>query len=228
MNILYIIPARGGSKGIPNKNIKLLAGKPLIQYTIDAARQVASDENICVSTDSSKIKNVCEEVGLNVPFLRPSELATDKAPTEQLLKHAITFYENQGIQYDYVVLLQPTSPFRSGVHIEEAIREISSEIDMVVSVKATSSNPYYVLYEEEENGLLKKSKEGGFTRRQDCPIVYELNGAIYVINVSSLMKGSIIDFKKIIKYEMKHIESLDIDEPLDWYTAEMYLNKKLV
>lgn len=112
MEILYIIPARGGSKGIPRKNIKLLAGRPLICYSIDVARALTSDENICVSTDDNEIIRVVEEYGLKVPFKRPDYLATDTATTNDVLLHALEYYEAQGKQYDVIVLLQPTSPLR--------------------------------------------------------------------------------------------------------------------
>ena len=113
MNILVVIPARGGSKGIPHKNIKKLNGKELITYSIDVARQLTSDDNICVSADDDNIIATVENYGLKVAFKRPIELATDSAGTNGVLLHALDFYENQGRTYDVIVLLQPTSPFRS-------------------------------------------------------------------------------------------------------------------
>ena len=142
-NILYIIPARGGSKGIPGKNIKPLAGKPLIQYTIEVARQLADDANICVSTDSPDIKSVAESTGLPLPFLRPVELATDDTGTYEVLIHALKFYQSIGSDYEKLVLLQPTSPFRTAGHVKEALAKWEDGIEMVVSVKETKSNPYY-------------------------------------------------------------------------------------
>lgn len=226
MKPLIIIPARGGSKGVPKKNIKLLNGKPLINYAIDAARAVFEDIIICVSTDSKEIKEVVEKTtGLKVPFLRPSNLATDKAGSYEVLLHAIDFYEKQGYFADTLILMQPTSPFRTSTHINEAIKLYSSDIDMVVSVKETKSNPYYVLFEENENGFLSKSKESDFTRRQDCPQVWELNGALYIINIESLKKGKIDTFKKTIKYIMSERDSMDIDTMLDWKLCESILNE---
>src|SRR5574344_397852 len=121
MNILTIIPARGGSKGIPHKNIKPLNGKPLIYYTIDCARAICNDEDICVSTDDAEIISVVEQYGLKVPFVRPAELASDTAGTYEVLLHALDFYEKQGRHYDVVLLLQNTSPFRSSLHVKEAL-----------------------------------------------------------------------------------------------------------
>lgn len=218
--MLIVIPARGGSKGVPGKNIKLLNGKPLIQYTIEAALQITSKENIIVSTDSPEIKAVVEGLGLPVPFLRPEELATDTAGTYQVLLHALQHYQALGNTADKLVLLQPTSPFRTASHIQKAIALYSDQLDMVVSVKETEANPYYVLKEEDENGYLQPCKKGSFTRRQDCPKVWELNGAIYVINPRSLQAGPMTEFKKIKKYEMDPQSSHDIDTQLDWQLAE--------
>lgn len=216
MKILALIPARGGSKGLPNKNIKILYGKPLIQYTIEAAREVFDDIDICVSTDSKKIKSAVENIGLKVPFLRPKELATDLSGTHEVILHALDFYNQIGKTYQVLVLLQPTSPLRTGEHIKEAISLFSSDIDMVASVKETSANPYYVLFEEDQKGFLEPSKKGNFTRRQDCPQVWEYNGAIYVINTESIKKNPRHKLKKIKKYVMDDIYSIDIDTPLDW------------
>ena len=121
MRALVIIPARGGSKGIPRKNIKPFDGKPLIYYTIDCARAICSDEDICVSTDDAEIITVVEQYGLKVPFVRPAELATDTAGTYEVLLHALEFYEKRGVHYDVVVLLQNTSPFRAPQQVKEAL-----------------------------------------------------------------------------------------------------------
>lgn len=226
MKPLVVIPARGGSKGIPRKNIKLLNGKPLIQYTIEAARGVFDKSQICISTDDEEIKSVVERLGLCVPFLRPTELATDTSGTYEVLLHAIEYYENKGYYADAVILLQATSPFRTARHLKEALALYDSTCEMVVSVKETKSNPYYILREESEKGWLIKSKEGDFIRRQDCPKVYELNGAIYIINVEAIKSRSIHDFEKVRKYEMNEISSYDIDDSIDWIVAEELMRRK--
>lgn len=227
MKIIAVIPARGGSKGIPGKNIKPLAGKPLIEYTIDKARAVFKDLQIIVSTDDLNIKNVVENMDLQVPFLRPDYLATDTAGTYEVLLHALTYYESAYERPEILVLLQPTSPFRTSKQIEEAIAlyQKSKNIDMVVSVCASKSNPYYNLFEENTEGYLKVSKNGNFTRRQDCPKVWEYNGAIYVINVASLKKMPLNQFNHIIKYEMDEFSSLDLDTTIDWQIAEEITQK---
>ena len=225
MKPLVVIPARGGSKGVPRKNIKPLNGKPLIQYTIEAAREVFSDNIICISTDDQEIKQAVENMGLEVPFLRPSTLATDTSGTHEVLLHAIDFYEKSGYFPDTLVLLQPTSPFRTGKHIKEALALFDDTCDMVVSVKETQSNPYYVLREENEEGWLVKSKQGNFTRRQDCPLVYELNGAIYVCRVDLVKIKQISEFDKVRKYVMDNLNSHDIDTTMDWELAEIIVSK---
>lgn len=223
MKFLLLIPARGGSKGIPGKNIKSLAGKPLIGYTIEAAKEVAAIEDICVSTDSEEIISAVKSFGLSVPFRRPHELATDEATSEAVILHALGFYKEQN--YDAVVLLQPTSPLRTARHIREAIAAYRPDVDMVVSVKETKSNPYYVLVEEDNDGFLRKSKEGSFKRRQDCPKVYEYNGAIYVINIPRLLQSGISGLSHKIKYLMDQYDSVDIDDELDWMIAEARIKR---
>lgn len=223
---LVIIPARGGSKGVPKKNIKYLGKKPLIHYTIKAARELFSDDQIIVSTDCLEIKSVVEKLGLFVPFLRPKELATDNAGTHEVILHAIGFFESQGNEISEIILLQPTSPFRTDAHLKEALELYNSNIDMVVSVKETQSNPYYVLKEENINGFLESSKKGNYIRRQDCPKVYELNGAIYIVNPDSIKKSSMNEFKRVKKYLMDEYSSHDIDTQMDFSFAEFLKTNK--
>ncbi len=222
--MIVVIPARGGSKGVPGKNIKELGGKPLIQYMIDAAREIFDDKKIIVSTDSEKIKTTVESLGLKVPFLRPEKLATDTSASQEVLLNALNFMESKGIYPETLILLQPTSPFRNATHIKEALELYNNDLDMVVSVKETKSNPYYVLKEENSLGFLENSKKGDFTRRQDCPEVWELNGAIYIINVKSLKSRQISEFTKVKKYVMGEMASHDIDTEFDWLVAETLIN----
>ena len=229
MNILVIIPARGGSKGIPHKNVKELNGKPLICSSIDAARQLTTDENICVSTDDDVIIKVVEDYGLKVHFKRPAELATDCAGTNGVLLHALEFYEKQGRKYDVVVLLQPTSPFRETKSLKEAVALYTSDIDMVVSVKEAATNPYYNSFEEDAEGLLVISKgDGTIERRQDAPKVWEFNGSIYVINSTRLKEVGLSKLNRIRKYVMDDLHSIDIDSMFDWYMAEKVISSHLI
>lgn len=222
MRTLVIIPARGGSKGIPRKNIKPFDGKPLIYYTIDCARAICSDKDICVSTDDDEIIQVVENYGLNVPFKRPGELATDTAGTYEVLLHALDFYEKKGVIYDVVVLLQNTSPFRTPQQVKEALSLYREDVDMVVSVKECAANPYYCVYEENKEGYLYICKgDGNIYRRQDAPKVYEYNGAIYIMNAEVLKSTHMHKMKKRIKYVMDELSSFDLDTMWDWKMAEM-------
>lgn len=224
MKPLVIIPARGGSKGIPHKNIKLLGGKPLICRAIDNARAVAPDSDICVSTDDSEIIQVVEDYGLKVPFIRPAELAADNSGTYEVLLHALSFYEQQGRTYDTIILLQPTSPFRRDEDISEALKLYSPDVDMVVSVTEARANPYYNCFETDSDGFLHVSKgDGKYIRRQDAPKAWEYNGAIYIINPQSLKRKSLGEFKRRRMYEMDELHSLDLDTPLDWRIAELLI-----
>lgn len=229
MNVLVVIPARGGSKGIPYKNIKPLNGKPLICYSIDVARQFTSDENICVTTDDDKIIEVVENYGLKVPFKRPDYLATDHCGSNEVIQHAYQHYEQQGIHYDAILLLQPTSPFRKVEFLKEAVALYDDSIDMVTSVKLSSCNPYYDGFEEDAEGLLKITKgDGTIERRQDAPSVWQQNGSIYVINPKSLMGKGMAHFNRIRKYAMTELYSVDIDTPFDWKMAELIINEKML
>ncbi len=229
MECLVIIPARGGSKGIPHKNIKPLNGKPLIHYTIDVAREIVDDEDICVSTDDPEIIQCVEGYGLKVPFVRPAELATDTAGTYEVLLHALDFYEKKGSHYAVVLLLQNTSPFRNAKHVKEAMKLYRSDIDMVVSVNQTKTNPYYNCFEDNSEGFLKKTLDStGFVRRQDAPVTYEYNGAIYVINAAQMKKKSLGEFTRRVKYVMDEIHSVDLDSMIDWKFAEFLIKEKML
>ncbi len=222
MKTLFLITARGGSKGIPGKNIKPFLGLPLICHAIRNARDCgAEDEDICLSTDSEEIRRVAEEFGLRVPFLRPAELATDKSGSYGVILHALDYYHSIGRDYERVVLLQPTSPLRRKEDILGAMSKWRDGIDMVVSVREARTNPYYGAFETDESGELHISKgDGRYTRRQDAPKVWEYNGAVYVMSVASLRAGSMAEFKHIIPYEMDARRSVDLDTPLDWQIAE--------
>lgn len=227
--ILVVIPARGGSKGIPYKNIKKLGEKPLIYYSIDIARQFTTDDNICVTTDDDYIIKIVEDYGIKVKFKRPDYLATDNAGTNEVLLHALDFYEKKGNHYDIIVLLQATSPFRRAKDVLESIKLYDDSIDMVTSVMPAKCNPYYDGYEENIEGLLTISKgDGSIERRQDAPCVWQLNGAVYVINPIQLKIKGLGGMTRIRKYEMDDLHSMDLDNMIDWKIAEIILKEKLV
>ena len=152
-NPLVIIPARSGSKGLPNKNILNLNNKPLISYTILAAKKVFDVKNIIVSTDCKKIKIESERLGIRVNSLRPDFLATDEASSLDVILYELKKYTKMNAEPDVVILLQPTSPLRTSKNIEDAVKLYDNHLDMVVSVKRSHSNPYFNLFEENKNGF---------------------------------------------------------------------------
>lgn len=234
MKPLIIIPARGGSKGIPGKNIKLLGGKPLISYSIDTAMELCRrhgwpKENIMLSTDSDNIAAVAGTCGLETGYRRPPELATDSAGSREMMLHAADTARESGIEFDYILLLQPTSPFRTVEDVEGCIAIYEKETpDMAVSVKETSANPYYNCFETDPStGTLHISKgDGQLTRRQDAPRAWEFNGAVYAINPASLAMMPMGSFPRRLPYKMPAERSVDLDTPLDWIVAEAMISLK--
>lgn len=219
---LYIIPARGGSKGIPRKNIRLLAGRPLIHYSIEVARQLADDRHIIMSTDDEEIAETARETGLPVPYMRPPHLATDTAGSREVVLDAMDAADRMGIEYERVVLLQPTSPLRTADDVRRCLELYRNDIDMVVTVTEASCNPYYNCFETDAaTGFLHISKgDGRYTRRQDVPQAWEYNGAVYVINPRSIREMPLGAFPRRIPSEMPRSHSIDLDTMLDWEIAE--------
>lgn len=219
---LWLIPARGGSKGIPRKNIKPFCGKSLVRRAVEQALECREkDDTVFVSTDDPEIKTEVEKVGIEVPFMRPKILASDKASTYDVIIHVLNEFQKREIIFERVVLLQPTSPFRTVRDIRNAISLWTPEVDMVVSVVEAKANPYFSAFEADEHGFLHISKgEGNYTRRQDAPKVWEYNGAVYVMTVKSLEKSTISQFKKILPSVMEQSHSIDLDSPTDWEIAE--------
>jgi N-acylneuraminate cytidylyltransferase len=226
-DLLVIIPARGGSKGIPGKNLKPLGGKPLILYSINLARKIAEDKDICLTTDHPGIVQLARQSGLNIPFVRPDELADDTSDMYDVILHAVRQYEQKGRFYKRILLLQPTSPFRIEDDIRNALSLINDSLDMIVSVKKAEWNPE-VLFYENDNGYLERFIPGSALRRQDLSQFFSYNGAVYLMNTVSLRKQHYRDFNKIVKFEMDNYKSIDLDVQSDWDYAEYLLEKKIV
>lgn len=226
-NPLFIIPARGGSKGIPRKNIKPLGGKPLIHYTIEAALEAGADPGrIIVSTDDDEIAAVAADAGIEVPYRRPEALGGDSVGSREVILDVMAWADARGISYDTVVLLQPTSPFRRAGDITACLDSyLPGETDMAVTVTEAASNPYYNCFETDADGLLHVSKgDGLITRRQDAPAAWEYNGAVYVINPASIREMPLGAFPRRRPSVMPRERSVDLDTPLDWEIAEAILN----
>ncbi len=215
--VLAVIPARGGSKGVSRKNVRLLAGKPLIVWTIEQAAQSRYIDTVLVSSEDEEICQVARQSGAEIPFVRPMELATDTAAGVDVLCHAV---ENSGGDYDYVVLLQPTSPLRESSDIDEAIECcVSGAAKSVVSVAQVTKSPYW-MYQMEEGGELTPFVEHVTSNRQELPQSYALNGAVYVLGVPRLLaKRKILD-EQTLGYVMPAERSYDIDTETDFLICD--------
>lgn len=224
-DILAIIPARGGSKGLPGKNIKKLSGKPLIEYTIDAAKKSKHITRVVVSTDDKEIAKISMQCGAEIPCLRPKELSTDKATSVDAILHMLQYLkETEDYSPEYVILLQPTSPLRTNIHIDEAINKlINSDYDSLISVCEAEVNPYWTNVFQGDN--LKYFIEDGkkITRRQDLPSVYRMNGAIYLIKAKSLKEYKTFEIDNMTGYIMDSESSVDIDTYIDFKIAELMM-----
>lgn len=223
---LYIIPARGGSKGIPHKNIKPLAGRPLIAYSIDVARELCPEQNrIILSTDDPTIADTARSLGLKVDYMRPADLATDSSGSREVMLDAMDWADARGIVYDCIVLLQPTSPLRTADDVRAALELYTPQVDMVVSVEPAACNPYYNCFETDADGFLHISKgDGLLTRRQDAPLAWTYNGAVYVINPQSLRAMPMGSFGRRVPSPMAAERSIDLDTPRDWAVAEAIMS----
>ena len=225
--VLAFIPARGGSKGVKNKNIKPLEGKPLIAYTIEAAKETGIFEDIIVSTDSEKIAAIAKEQGAYVPFLRPQELAQDNSTTIDAIKHLIqTMKEEFGKTYDSIIVLQPTSPLRSAKHIKEGYQIYKDKnANFVVSVCECEHSPLWTNTLDEEGRMDKfLSDEVKNKNRQDIPVYYRLNGALYIGKVDEVINNNGFYGKNSFSYIMEKDYSVDIDSELDFKIAEVLMN----
>ena len=227
--ILAIITARGGSKGIPRKNIKNLGGKPLIAYTIEVSKQSKYITNLIVSTDDQEIADICKKYGVDVPFLRPKELALDTTKHLPVLQHAVKFMEQKlGMVYDYIVILQPTSPFRVVSDIDECIEKIIlTNADSALSMVEVDENHPMKMKKIVDGKILPFSdKEPEGVRRQDLPLAYKRSGAVYVVKRDNIVEKDVLFGEDLVATVVPIERSIDIDNELDWIKAE-YMLKKL-
>jgi len=221
MKTIATICARGGSKGLPRKNVRLFAGQPLIAHTIGQALACPLIDEVYVSTDDDEIAAVAREHGAQVPYRRPAELASDTAAKIPAIEHLVAYLEAQGERIGLVVDLQPTSPLRTLQDLANAIA-LAPEADLIVTVTEPSHNPYYSLAEAQPDGTLRISKAAGFARRQDAPQVWGLNGSIYVWQRAALARAAAHGFwsVSIRPSVMPRQRSVDIDDALDFEWAE--------
>ena len=222
-NILAVIPARGGSKGILGKNIVPFAGKPLICYTVEAALKSKCLKRVIVSTDDADIAKAAKDCGAEVPFLRPSNLSQDDTSSVSVVKHAVNIIEeSEGCLFDFVVLLQPTSPLRDEKTIDLAIEKmLSTGADSVISVCKVKHHPFwnFIAQDDRLHSLLPNCDKS--SRRQELPQTYAPNGAVYVVKRSVLFNENTMLGKDLRGVIMPLEESVDIDDYYDWFLAEM-------
>ncbi|MDB3979058.1 acylneuraminate cytidylyltransferase family protein [Pseudomonadales bacterium] len=223
--VLAVIPARGGSKGLPGKNIRDLGQKPLIAWTIEAALSSDIIDHTIVSTDCDQIAEVSKHFGADVPFVRPHWLSTDEASSADVVLHTLT---SLSVTFDIVILLQPTSPFRDRGHIEDALKiYVKAEAQSLVSICEAQKSPYWFFSLEKDGALLpvlRYNKQ--FNRRQDLPKTYALNGAIYVVDVELFLRAQKFIFDETVSYLMELESSLDIDTLMDFNLAQLMLDEK--
>lgn len=221
--VLAVIPARGGSKGVPRKNIRDLGGKPLIAWTIEAARGSRYIDRLVLSSEDAEIIKVAREWGCDVPFVRPDELAQDDTPGIEPVMHALSCLPG----YDYVVLLQPTSPLRTHKDIDSCIEAcVSSAADACVSVTEPDKSPYWMYTVDTRGKMSPLIKTGeSILRRQDLPKAYALNGAVYVAATAPLAGSRSFLTENTVAYTMPKLSSIDIDTEADLFIAEALLTR---
>lgn len=230
MKILGLVCARGGSKGVKNKNIRKLNGTPLIAYSINILKKWGKASRIVCSTDSPEIAKIANEYGAATPFMRPVELATDTASKIPVLQHALRYCEEyDGAHYDTIIDLQPTSPLRKVHDLDDALAEfLKSNADVLYSVYESKVNPYFTLVELDAKGNahLSKKLERDVVRRQDAPEVYAMNGSIYIYRRDYLLQAEELHCENERIYVMDEISSVDIDSELDFMIAECLMKSQ--
>lgn len=226
MKNLAIIPARSGSKGLKDKNIKLLNGKPLIAYTIEAAKKSELFDEIFVSTDSEKYAEIALEWGANVPFLRSDELSTDIASSWEVVKDALKRYKDMGKEFDSVALLQPTSPLRTAEDITVGYNKMEDrDANAIVAVCEVDHSPLWSNTLPEDDSLTNFMNQDLIKMpRQSLPIYYRINGALYLVKTEYLMSTESIYNEKCYAIVMPKENSVDIDDALDFKIAEVIVN----
>ena len=226
--ILALIPARGGSKGVPCKNMKEIAGKPLIIWTIEEALKSQYLDKVVVSTDSKEIASISRKAGAKVPFIRPQKLASDSARGIDVVLHAINWHETQGENFDLLLLLQPTSPLRIVKDIENAIRLLfTKQAKAIVSVCENEHPPYWSNTLPENHSMKNFIDFKAIKNRQELPTFYRLNGAIYLSDIQYLKENKGFWGEDTFAYIMPKERSVDIDSLLDFKLCELLLNEQI-
>jgi len=232
MRVIGLVPARGGSKGVPRKNIKPLAGKPLLAYTAASALAATLLDRVILSTEDEEIAGVGKRFGLEVPFMRPAELAADGTPSVLVVKHALEWLARHGETYDAVCLLQPTHPFRLPADIDGCIRMLGDTgADAVVTVSAVPPeyNPHWVFFRAGDGFLrLSTGEAAPIPRRQELPPAFHREGSVYVTRCSVLNAADSLLGERLAGYPVEAARSVNIDTAEDWARAEELLRKQIL
>jgi len=231
MQFLCTICARGGSKGVPNKNIRILNGKPLIVYSIEQALSIQTIDCVIVSTDSDEIARIAAVTGAEVPFRRPYHLASDTAPKIPVVQHAVQYVmDNVNARPEYVIDLDPTSPLRNTEDIERCIELLRSDpdCDSVITGYRSNKNPYFNMVEVRKDGFARVSKTPSrhISRRQDAPLVYTMNASIYGWKRGALFNQKNIFDGRVKLVEMTKERSIDIDSEIDFKLVGLLLKER--
>jgi CMP-N,N'-diacetyllegionaminic acid synthase len=229
--LLIIVPARGGSKGLPRKNARTLGDIPLLSWTAEAVKRSGLSEATCIlSTDDEGIADVGRKIGLDVPFIRPSELAGDEATAEAVVLHALDWMaQKTGAMAELVMLLQPTSPFRSPEVLSQAVKMMEDPtVDGIIGVKPIYRSLSTLFYADKNMNLSPLDEGGGLkARRQEVDPIYTPNGALYLIRSEKLREAKSFFLGKFRGIEIDQIASIDIDDAFDWKLAEAVVANKL-
>jgi CMP-N,N'-diacetyllegionaminic acid synthase len=231
MKIFGLIPARGGSKGVPRKNIKLLAGKPLLAYTAEAALAAHGLTRVMLSTDDEEIAAVGRACGIDVPFLRPAELAQDTTPTLPVVQHALRWLLERGESFDALCLLQPTNPLRSARDIEACLELfLAQRADTVFTVLRVPAehNPHWVYFKNDDGSLrLSTGEPAPIPRRQDLPTAFHREGSVYLTRTEIILEQNSLYGARVLGCEIEPSRSVNIDTAEDWQRAEALLSGSL-
>jgi len=228
MKRICFIAARGGSKGVLNKNIRLIAGRPLIAHTIESALKSKLFSSVIVSTENSQIAKISKEYGADVPFVRPKKLATDSASFDEVILHGVKKLQSLGYKFDIIVNRDCTVPFIRNKYVKGAINLLRKmKCDIVCGVYRQHHNPYFNMMEINHKGFLKFSKgKSTVSKRQDAPIVYQLNG-LFVLNVNSLLKFKKFYMPKNLPYEIPPETGFMIDTVFEFKMAKLMAENNL-
>ena len=232
--ILAVIPARGGSKGLPGKNIRLFAGLPLIAHSILLGKMCPEINRLIVSTDSSEIADIAKDFGAEVPFVRPAGLAKDDTPMWPVLRHALqTMEEMDGVRYQYLLLLDPTSPAREPADVSRALNRLKEtpSANGIIGVSRPDFNPFWSCVVERDGWMADLIEEGSrYERRQDVPVVYRVNGSLYIWRTDFLRKEEGLWRRqgKHLMYKIPELRAMSIDSMHEFERAELLVKGGLI